>query len=75
MTNPTIADYILREVTGASYPGLLPYRGPRSRRGRGYVTRTEAERRRFRVLAHYAAQGHSSHPDLRVEPRWHGEQS
>jgi hypothetical protein len=59
-------DYIITDITGAHFPGVLPYRGPSSRRG--YRTREEAETRAREVDAHYAARTGRG-LDLRVMPR------
>lgn len=59
-------DYIITDATGAHFPGVLPYRGPSSKRG--YRTREEAEARARMVDAHYAAKTGRG-LDLRVIPR------
>ncbi len=59
-------DYIITDATGVHFPGVLPYRGPSSRRG--YRTREEAEERARAVDAHYAAKTGRG-LDLRVMPR------
>lgn len=46
-------DYVLRELTGAHWPGALPWRGPSSRRG--YATAEAAHARAWVVARHYNA--------------------
>lgn len=58
----------IEDRSGARWPGLLPYRGKRSRPG--YPTREAAEARRRVILAAYAARwGAAGGPDLRVVER------
>lgn len=64
-------DFVLRERGGETHywPGLLPYRGEGTRRGRGYPTREAAQRRAYRIAVHYAATQGRPGPDLCVVER------
>lgn len=72
-TEPKIRDYVIRVADGNHWPGILPFRGPVSRRG--YKTEEDAHARLRRVAAHYAAKGTPGWPDLRVVPRYAPEAS
>ena len=63
----TETDYVIEDRTHATWPGVLPWRGPSSRAG--YRTREEAERRARVVREDYAARYGCAGPDLRVVER------
>jgi hypothetical protein len=65
----TRTEFLLLDSTHVRWPGVLPYRDPATRRGRGYATREDAEARARVVRAHYAATHGCGGPDLRVVER------
>jgi hypothetical protein len=61
-------DFVIVIEDGSHWPGLLPFRGLRSRRG--YPTWQEANDRLLRIATAYAARGGSnSFPRLGVHER------
>lgn len=58
--------YILRETTGANWPGILPYRHEGSRYG--YSTRETAEDRARLIVTRYAARYGQGGPSFVVVP-------
>ena len=62
-----MTDYVLEDVTRATWPDVLPWRGPGCRRG--YPTREDAERRARVIRTHYNATHGTGGPDLRVRER------
>lgn len=65
-----MADFIIIDDTHVQWPGVRPYRGPKTRKGRGYKTQEEAARRVRELLTAYAARvGSAGSPRLRVVER------
>jgi hypothetical protein len=65
------ADYVLRETTGAHWPGILPWRDRETPRGKGYATEEEAREDMVRILTDYAARvGGNTQPSFKVV--WRG---
>lgn len=57
----------LEDLTGAHWPGVLPWRHANSRKG--YATIEDAEDRARHIRHHYAAKHGSFGPDLVVRTR------
>lgn len=66
--HPVRTDYVLVEMTNVNWPGVLPWRGPHSRKG--YATEKEAADRALFITARYIAKhGGTDGPVFNVEKR------